>query len=313
MTITFKNVGQGDSIVIQWEDDGQERICIIDCNILGRTNPVIEHLRSITDLKEIEFILLSHPHADHYSGMEELLAFCDKNNIQINYFLHTCQSVPEYLRIATVTNYEADTLGSLFKFAQKLHKAGRINNFGHLNAGAPGDYTFNSRWAMRILSPSHEEISAFNKLVHKPAQLKDGETYRSNLLSTVIKIYDKNTHVLLTSDAEQAVFKRILRRSSGQFTKSMLILGQASHHGALTNYFEKFWKNQAYIQACPMAISVGSNGYGHPSEDVTSSLVNMGYHVVTTSGVTTGQSMTEILLDSMSTAANSGKDLVYRL
>lgn len=311
MKITFKNVGQGDSILIQWEDEGKAKIGIIDCNTIGEESPLVEHLKLIPDLEEIEFIFLSHPHADHYSGMEALLHFCETEKIQINNFLHTCQSVPEYLKIAALTRYEDQTLGSLFTFAQKLYKTGRIVSFGHVNAGFAGVFHLSSRWALKILSPDHDELSAFNKLVHVKGNV---EPYRSNLLSTILKIYDKDCYALLTSDADEKAFGRILRRSSGEFGRSRLKLGQASHHGAKGNYHQKFWKNQIHDAACPIAISVGLNGYGHPSVEVITSLASLGYHIETTDGTVGPPSSTEILLDSMSTpVATTARDLVYNL
>ena len=41
MKITFKDVGQGDSIIIEWLDDDKRRVGIIDCKKKGRFNPVI--------------------------------------------------------------------------------------------------------------------------------------------------------------------------------------------------------------------------------------------------------------------------------
>ena len=32
MKITFKDVGQGDSILLEWTDDSKNKIIIIDCN-----------------------------------------------------------------------------------------------------------------------------------------------------------------------------------------------------------------------------------------------------------------------------------------
>lgn len=191
-----------------------------------------------------------------------------------------------------------------------MYKAGTIVQFGHVNAGFAGVFHLSPRWAVKILSPSHDELAAFNKLVH----VRDIEPYRSNLLSTILKIYDKDSYALLTSDADEKAFGRILRRSSGEFGRSRLKLGQASHHGAKGNYHEKFWRNQIYDSGCPIAISVGLNGYGHPSAYVTTSLMSLGYQIETTDGTIGPPSSTEILLDSMSTPMPiTARDLVYDL
>ncbi len=73
--IVFKNVGQGDSIILEWEssEEGTKKIAIIDCNLNKNENPVLQHLIEL-NLHEIEFVILSHPHEDHFSGFHELLS-----------------------------------------------------------------------------------------------------------------------------------------------------------------------------------------------------------------------------------------------
>ena len=83
-SVNFKNVGQGDSIIIEWDD----KIGIIDCNIYKDSNPVLEYI-SQKDIEEIEFIILSHFHFDHFSGFPKLFDYCRDNKIKIKYFFHT--------------------------------------------------------------------------------------------------------------------------------------------------------------------------------------------------------------------------------
>ena len=82
LKLTFKNVEQGDSIILEWEDDGISRIGLIDCKNAFRTNPTINFIKAL-NLTKIDFILLTHPHQDHFSGFSELLDYCIQNNIEI--------------------------------------------------------------------------------------------------------------------------------------------------------------------------------------------------------------------------------------
>ena len=56
--ITFKNVGQGDSIIIEWSNDKNEKkIGIIDCKKNDSNNPILKHIQDF-NIEEIDFIYL---------------------------------------------------------------------------------------------------------------------------------------------------------------------------------------------------------------------------------------------------------------
>ncbi|NIM10671.1 MAG: hypothetical protein GTO45_01660 [Candidatus Aminicenantes bacterium] len=90
LTITFKNVGHGDTIILEWQNDRDENeIGIIDCHLKnGKSNLAIDHIIR-NSYEKIRFVILSHPHTDHFSGFPSLLEFCRKNRIQIERFWHT--------------------------------------------------------------------------------------------------------------------------------------------------------------------------------------------------------------------------------
>ena len=70
LKITFLEVGQGDSIIVEWKKNKKLKIAIIDCNSKpGNENPTIDFIKN-TNYKEIEFVILSHPHTDHFLDIE---------------------------------------------------------------------------------------------------------------------------------------------------------------------------------------------------------------------------------------------------
>ena len=92
LKVTFKDVGQGDSIIIEWRKNSKSYVGIIDCNLkTNNRNPILEHIK-ILSTKEISFIILSHPHYDHFSGFEDLFNYCEKNKIIIKNFIHTAHA-----------------------------------------------------------------------------------------------------------------------------------------------------------------------------------------------------------------------------
>ena len=82
MNVTFKYIGQGDSIILVWNDSGLVKVGIIDCN--NHNGSILTHIKSLGSSIFIEFIVLSHPHDDHFSGLLDLILYLNDNNIPIN-------------------------------------------------------------------------------------------------------------------------------------------------------------------------------------------------------------------------------------
>ncbi|MCY7362979.1 MAG: hypothetical protein LH629_13085, partial [Ignavibacteria bacterium] len=61
ITVLFKNVGQGDSILVEWLNGSQKHFGIIDCNLYESRNPLLEELAN-RNIEFIDFIILSHLH-----------------------------------------------------------------------------------------------------------------------------------------------------------------------------------------------------------------------------------------------------------
>lgn len=166
MTINFKNVGQGDSIILEWENNGEKKCGIIDCNRYNGGNPVLLHLQKM-QIKEIVFIFLSHPHEDHFSGMLELLEYCETQQIQILRFAHTIRADPRMLQAILNTAMPKSgrsKLESLLLKAKMLRESGLIRIAGCAEVDWAID--LNSEWSIRNYSPSEVEIEQYLEQVH---------------------------------------------------------------------------------------------------------------------------------------------------
>lgn len=264
--ITFKNVGQGDSIIIEWTEDGLNRIGIIDCNVYLNTNPVIEHIKELKT-QEIEFLIMSHPHMDHFSGFKQLLDFCIENDIKINRFLHTALSTPDYLKSATYSIDEESKLIDLFNLLNDLEINNLINVYS-IDSNPNIQIPLGQEFKMEILSPSSREINKYIKGEKYPFNEEKNGNPNANWLSTLFKIYNKEVNILLTSDVENGVLKRIGKRKGGRLGKGKIILAQSPHHGSKRNLNKPFWQMRKRNRTTPIVISVGKNRYNHPSEEV---------------------------------------------
>ena len=240
--LTFKNVGQGDSIILEWEDDKIAKICIIDCNLFHGQNPVLDYIIK-SKYKTIDYLILSHPHLDHFSGFLPLIEYCKANSIKILYFLHTCSQVPSFLESATKSAETERELQRLF--LDELNK-----------------YVWNAYY------PFNEEESLDNP--------------KANWLSTIIKIESESWYVLLTSDADKSSLIRIDKHESSELNKTLTI-GQIPHHGASGNHNNTFWKKRIRFDKTAMVVSSGPNSYDHPSNQVINFFLKYGFILYSTS------------------------------
>lgn len=272
---TFKDVGNGDSVLIEWEKNNQQYIGIIDCKKKDSANPIINHLETLINYK-IYFIALSHPHYDHYSGLLELLEYIEKKNIRVYRFLHTLNITPYYLNFVSDDAAEKNTLLKILEKIDDLYRKKIILDVGHSSL----DYTLNlsDNVKLHCLSPSDEESKAFVDIVNN---YSDKNTIHcrnaANLLSTIFKISYLGKCILLTSDSTSMTFIRLLERHLEELNSHSLELGQIPHHGSKKNYVALFWKTIRNQKGCPVAFSVGNNKHGHPSYEVIESLKSLDY------------------------------------
>jgi len=115
--------------------------------------------------------------------------------------------------------------------------------------------------SMEILSPNESEI----------------ESLSSNNSSLVLKFKYQSSCAIFTGDAENETQVKIRSKYSAENLKCELF--KIAHHGSGGAYDEKLTQ---IINPRFAVISVGPNGYGHPSGNVISSLQKLGIEVLRT-------------------------------
>lgn len=280
--LTFKNVGQGDSIIFEWFDNGNPKLCIIDCNLFNGQNPVLEHIIK-QEIRTIDYLILSHPHLDHFSGLLQTLEYCESNSIKINYFLHTCSQVPTYLQSATNSAHSEAELQKLFLYLFKNHKRLGIK-VATIQGNSPSSTIHLSKdYSLKVLSPTLEELNNYVRNAYYPFNEEESlDNPKANWLSTIIKIECKNWYFLLTSDSIKSSLIRIDKHESSEL-ENTLILGQIPHHGAFGNHNNTFWKKRKRVNDTAMVVSTGTNSYGHPSESVINFFRDNNFKIFSTS------------------------------
>jgi competence protein ComEC len=314
MKVTFKYVGQGDSIILEWEEGGKNFVGIVDCNKDNSSNPILDYLKNLKNYS-FEFLILSHPHTDHFSGILEILEYVETANIPLRYFLHTCASQKNYLRFSVTSITHKRLLEKIFIKTDSLHKSGLLNTLAFVN-NFSRSLSLGSNFVMSFIAPTQSHYDKFNQKAFKNDVLSLNNP-DANWLSTMIKIYSRDAMILLTSDVNYDVFWEFNRKNNPELKGPPLALGQVSHHGSIDSFFNTFWRVFPRSSSSFGCISVGPNTYGHPGKQVIQELQTFSYTVHQTYPTAVAKSSKPHPLDSVSTVVKplsaAGQDLSFEI
>ncbi|MFC1734014.1 MBL fold metallo-hydrolase, partial [candidate division KSB1 bacterium] len=245
---------------------------------------ILNHLIS-KKYREIEYIFLSHPHFDHYSGFPQLLDYCTENNIKIKHFFHTCRAVYDYIKVAVKTVEAAQKITYIFKVVKKLSQETELEE-NYIEANKHIKIPIQNGVYLEILSPSSKEVDKYLATESYPFEKEEQHhnNPRSNLLSLILKLSGKDWYLLLTSDAEKWSLIRLGTKEKHK-VKGKLLLGQSSHHGSFHNHNNDFWRKRERETNTPIFFSAGTNIYNHPHKSVVSFFVNQQYDIYSTNRV----------------------------
>ncbi|MBI4089259.1 MAG: MBL fold metallo-hydrolase [Candidatus Levybacteria bacterium] len=225
--VVFCDVGQGDAIFIRTPNgsdilvDGGPDDSVLSC--LGKHMPFWD--------REIELVMLSHPHADHVIGLIAL---------------------SKYYKIGTFVteNLKNNTFGYQTLLQSLSSQKIKIN---YIYAG--DKLKIKDGVSVEFVGPSKDFV-----LVNSPDGLI-GESGEKASLESLIKY--KDFSVLLTGDSQEMELEEALRQAQGFSPVSIL---QIPHHGSKTGLNLTLLQRLSPKLAI---ISVGKdNKYGHPAKEV---------------------------------------------
>ena len=93
MTVTFIDVGQGDSTLVELPDG---KTMLVDAGEASASGNVLDALDK-ADVDTIDYLVATHPHADHIGGMEAVLAAYDVDEIWMPDVSETTQTYEGFL------------------------------------------------------------------------------------------------------------------------------------------------------------------------------------------------------------------------
>ena len=225
-TITVKvlNIGQGDSILIQTG----EKTVLVDTSDVDERDKLRTELKK-ADVKKIDTIILTHPHADHIGGMDVLL--------------------DEY-PVGMVYDNGMPSTSKLFLGYVKKLKEKKIERKG-LVAGDRIDLGGGA--VFEVLGPSAELVKEGNVKGYK---------HDPNNESVVGRLVFGDFTMMLTGDAEKKEEEAILAGGSANVQSKIL---KSGHHGSKTSSSADFLravKPEAALISCGV-----NNDYGHPHKE----------------------------------------------
>lgn len=100
MRVSFIDVGQGDSILIEAPNG---KTMLIDAGVKGKGQTVVEYIRQ-QGIKRLDYVVATHPDADHIGGLVPVL-----NSVAVRQFMdsgkvHTSQTYENMLKLIDTKN-----------------------------------------------------------------------------------------------------------------------------------------------------------------------------------------------------------------
>ena len=223
LNIKVLDIGQGDAILIRTAD----QTIFIDTGDLDE-HPKIEAALKKENVKTVDKLIITHPHADHLGGASVLFKNCEVKAVYDNGEPTTAKFYRDYLKT--------------IKSKNKALVAGDVLDFG-------GGVSFH------VLSPTAQMVKEGGKKNGKP---------NLNINSIVGRLEYGDFTMLFTGDAEKETENSTLSRHSAADLKSLVL--KAPHHGSKTSSTVAFLKATA-PEVVVISCGAG-NDYGHPHKEV---------------------------------------------
>ena len=278
--IDFIDVGQGDCIFINWiKDDGSKGFGVIDCANFERCKYWLEN----KGLTNVDFVLLSHPHSDHFLGIYNLLNYFDDNDIKVKQIWTTFVFSEKFFNGHGWTGedfinnivYENGKRTELSKLLEEIgiRNYNNVSELRHIIEMS--SYRLNSKFSLEFINPKSfnttstfisKSINSKNQNIGAQAKSDYSENPDANILSSTVFIKGKKERVLLTSDLTTDEKTRLFGIYNDKLNNISLM--QVPHHGSLNGFSSEILDNFTNKDECIAVISVGPNIYGHPKKEV---------------------------------------------
>lgn len=224
--LVYLNAGQGDATIVRLPNG---RLMVVDCNNDNSPENIAEYLKK-AEIKKIDYLVITHPHYDHMSGMKEIADNFEVGEVWVTKYERKKDSEPK----ESYGKYKECYKDSL----KKLHKNGakiRVPSAKNKPVVKEG------KTEIKVLGPSnnsqgknediHEESIALKIKFGQTSFVFTGDTTNQGL-DRIRKYYDiKNTTVWHASHhgSREGANEEALKEAKPKYT--VIPVGKGNYHG----------------------------------------------------------------------------------
>lgn len=284
LRIHFLNVEHGDAIVLEDETHGQRHFAVIDSNMKGDGDPpVLQKLRQL-GAERLSFLLLTHPHRDHYRGLEKVLQ-AYKSKIGAVFIFPLGDFVPsrirslsrQYMEIAKRQDDDevsraAEELVGILVFLYENMKDSVFQCVGE-ESKLLAPEGFDETEIFTIAPPSRAKGHYFQQIVSGDPKIV--EDIKLNDLSIGVLIRVAGAEIVLGGDVtfDNWQYHRRRNRHSDEVINASIV--KIPHHGSKHDANETVLKYLFSTNEKRIAV-ISANGHSHPSKELIQNLETMG-------------------------------------
>lgn len=302
------NVGHGDGIVVSIINDSWSKWFVVDCHNPSKVRPsaLLTFLLN-KKVDHIDAVCLTHPHADHFSGLSDLLHAYTTEGRSIG-SLVDCSMLVESIRNSFNDPDEKKRYNAYARTAQALIDDGIIKE----HKLSLKDYNLfkTDNLSVDVVSPAETEILSIIKQCRNHSDRSETEegsitklAFDANLLSVVIRVTVGKRAIILCGDAPVATIEDAIVK--GRLTPLSFV--KVSHHGSLANHHQKLWVRHSRRNSTVACISCGRRA-GLPHKTVVDSIKARGVRLYCTTTPAYFVSMADKTKDAYSRLPASAVD-----
>jgi len=294
LTIHVVSAGKGESVIVELPNGSWG---VVDCY----TRSIADDSKNLTimflrqhNVRSLEFVCITHPHADHYRGLNQLL-----KGFEVKYFWRFGAFIDRdlfklttYFEEAAIDDDneegDADQLTEAFHTAYYKHEKGYIKKIFRLHDDMriyPLQAGPNPDFQISTIAPSADQITEYEKGLARcfdsSGRLSHELSHqRHNDVSVALLIRYGETRVILCGDVEAAGWSETLELFRPEDLKAHGI--KVSHHGSATGYTVDLWRYFSASGKRVHAVVAPFRQFGLPKREALEHILSHGVVLLTT-------------------------------